>query len=278
MRLFLLTSLTMLAFAANSVLNRLALTEVGMDAVLFAIIRLVTGALALGALLLLRGKPVVFGGRRRWVGSLALLLYLFGFSLAYVRLDAGVGALLLFGTVQITMFIAAVLGGEALPRARWVGASVAFAGLLWLLWPTETAAHSPVHLLAMIAAGVGWGLYSLAGRQEPDATGGTALNFLCAVPLGLLLLPFAALGTVTAYGAALAALSGIVTSGLGYALWYAVLPALGASRAAVIQLTVPVLATLGGLVLLAEPVTARLIVATLLVLAGVTYALRRATP
>ncbi|MCV2866431.1 DMT family transporter [Albidovulum sediminicola] len=279
MRLFLLTALTMTAFAANSVLNRMGVGPGHIGAVEFAVVRLLAGAGMLALLLLARAR----GGRgrlstgapgRRLVGAGSLLLYLFGFSMAYGALDAGVGALILFGTVQITMFAGALALREEVPARRWVGAGLAFAGLLWLFAPGEGAALSPSHAAMMAAAGLGWGIYSLSARGAADPLGATAWNFLFAgVPGVLLAVALVARGIeADAAGLSLAILSGAVTSGLGYALWYAILPALGAARAAVAQLSAPVIAAFGGLVLIGEPVTPRLVVAALMVLGGVAFA------
>ena len=277
MRLFLLTALTMIAFAANSVLNRMGLSQAGMDPMTFGAIRLVAGGLTLAALSLLFRGGVALGGRGRVVGVLSLLLYIFGFSLAYVRLDAGLGALILFGTVQITMFAGAVLARESLPPLRWLGALVAFGGLVWLLWPTGQGAVVPVANAAMmVLAGIGWGVYSLVGRRAGDALQTTAANFLLAAPLGFILwlLVPVPIQSPPLMGSLLAVLSGAVTSGLGYALWYSLLPALGAGRAAVAQLSVPVIAIAGGLLLLAEVPDMRFLIAAGVVLGGVALSLR----
>lgn len=270
MRLFILTAITMTAFAANSVLNRAAVAEAGMDAVSFGVIRLLSGALALAILVAWQKRGFSVGGLGRGVAVAGLLAYIFGFSLAYRALDAGLGALILFGVVQVTMFGGAVASGETMPRARWLGAVLALAGLVWLLWPTQGFTVSLVHVLAMFTAGIGWGIYSLQGRRERDATQATAMNFilaaLVAVVVGLL---WGLEMALPAYGVVLAVISGVVTSGLGYALWYAVLPELGASRAAVAQLSVPVIAMAGGMVFLGEPVTGRFLGAAGLVIAGV---------
>lgn len=276
MRLFLLTALTMMAFAANSLLNRIALAEGDIDAVGFAMLRLLSGALCLGVLLVIRGQERPAMGVRRWIGVGALLLYLFGFSAAYGALDAGIGALILFGVVQITMLGGAVLGGERPTGLGWLGAGLAFGGLVWLMWPVGAVPLSLPHAASMTAAGIGWGLYSLAGRGEADATGATAMNFILAVPAGVILWMVLGGGWPETYRAALwAVLSGMVTSGLGYALWYSVIPALGATRAAVSQLTVPVIAVAGGVLLLGEAAGPRLLVAAALVLGGVALSLRR---
>ncbi|MCH9825176.1 MAG: DMT family transporter, partial [Alphaproteobacteria bacterium] len=198
-----------------------------------------------------------------------------GFSFAYLSLDAGLGALILFGGVQITMFAGALLRGESVPTMRWIGAGFAFAGLSFLMWPNGTA---PVPLLGaglMLGAALGWGIYSLLGAGAADPLGATARNFLWATPLGLLPAFFMWDG-MSPIGALLAVLSGAVTSGLGYALWYRVLPELPASVAAVAQLTVPVIALAGGIVFIGEEMTWRFLVAALMVLGGVVLSLYRA--
>lgn len=278
MRLFTLTTLTMIAFAANSVLNRLGVGGGRIDPVGFAVVRLVAGAVMLALLLLLRpGRraapaPVSLRVGRRAVGVASLLVYLFGFSLAYGALDAGAGALILFGWVQITMFAGAVAARERVPARRWAGAGLAFAGLFVLFAP-EGQAPLGWHAASMAAAGIGWGIYSLVGRGERDALAATAANFIVAAPFGLafaLALP-GALAWAPA-GVALAVASGAIASGLGYALWYALLPQLGAARAAVAQLSVPLIAAAGGAALIGEAVSWRFGAAAALVLGGVALA------
>jgi drug/metabolite transporter (DMT)-like permease len=266
MRVFLLTALTMMAFAANSVLNRWAVGPGHIGAVEFALVRLVAGAAVLAALVLWRRGALAWPGQRgRVAGVLGLAVYLAGFSLAYLQLDAGTGALVLFGMVQVTMFAGALWSGEAVPLRRWAGAGLALAGLALVAAPGDAAVGA---LALMAAAGIGWGVYSLAGRGAADPLAATAWNFLLAVPV---MLPLALVGLAApaATGLALAVVSGAVTSGLGYALWYQVLPRLGAARAGVAQLTVPVLAALGGAVLLAEPPEPEFWLAAALVLGGV---------
>jgi drug/metabolite transporter (DMT)-like permease len=270
MRLFLLTALTMLAFAANSVLNRWAVGPGHIGAVEFAMIRLVAGAAMLAALVLWqRGGWAWPGARGRVAGVIGLSAYLVGFSLAYLGLDAGTGALVLFGTVQVTMFAGALISREVVPGRRWMGAALALGGLALIAAPGATD-WEPLALMAV--AGVGWGIYSLAGRGAADPLAATAWNFLLSVPLVLPLGLVAGVRVPDATGVALAVVSGAVTSGLGYALWYAVLPRLGAARAAVAQLTVPVIAALGGAVLLAELPGLRFWLASVLVLGGVALA------
>lgn len=279
MRLFVLTALVMIAFAGNSLINRLAVGGGLMDPLTFAFWRVLGGAVVLIGLVALRRMrsggnlwPQCAG---RMAGVASLVVYLLGFSYAYTQLPTGAGALILFGLVQITMFSGAVIGAEPLHPARWIGAATAFAGLVLLLAPGTDAALDLPATLSMAAAGVGWGIYSLSGRAQADALGATAANFLLAVPIlaaALLVAPEAPTA-LTPYGLGLALLSGIITSGLGYALWYQILPALGAARAAVAQLTVPLIAATAGLVLLAEPLDLRFVLATCLILGGVALAL-----
>lgn len=271
MRLFLLTALTMTAFAANSLLNRAALSDPAMGPASFAAIRLMAGAVALGLMVAIRRR----GGLHPslW-GTLALALYAIGFSFAYISLEAGLGALILFGGVQITMFAGALASGTTLPPSKWIGAGVAFAGLAYLLWPGSSAAPPLAGGLLMLAAALGWGIYSLIGRGATDPLAATAGNFLCAAPLGGLIWLVVPDGT-TPLGVILATVSGALTSGLGYALWYAVLPRLEASVAAVAQLTVPIIAVAGGALLLSEALTLRFGIAAMLVLSGVLMSLRK---
>ena len=276
MRLFLLTAVAMLAFAANSVLNRMAVGGGLIDPLGFAVIRLLAGAgmlAALVALRALRGGAFWPGWSGRGAGVLGLLVYLFAFSVAYLTLDAGVGALILFGAVQVTMFAGAVIGREVVPVRRWLGAGLAFAGLVVLMAPGSAAVPSIQAGVTMAVAGIGWGIYSLAGRKAKDALGATAWNFVLAVPVAFLLvlaLPVSPEAMpAEARGIWLAVLSGAVTSGLGYALWYALVPSLGAARAGVAQLTVPLIAAAGGALLIGEGVGLRFAVAAALVLGGV---------
>lgn len=274
-RLAVLTAVVMAAFAANSVLNRMAVGPGLIGAGDFAAIRAVAGAAVLALLVVARGTRLPLSSTRRLPGVFGLALYLVGFSFAYLSIDAGVGALILFGGVQVTMFAGAVIGREVLPQRRWIGGAIALAGLAWLVWPAGDVALPPAASAAMLAAALGWGVYSLVGRRATDPLAETAANFVLAAPvclLVLLALPGAGTGT-SAAGAALAILSGAVTSGLGYALWYAVLPRLDASVSGLVQLSVPVLAAAGGALLLGEAVTLRMLGAGLLTLGGIAYGL-----
>jgi drug/metabolite transporter (DMT)-like permease len=268
MRLFLLTALTMLAFAANSVLNRWAVGPGHIGAVEFAMVRLLAGAATLAVLVLWQRGGLAWPGMQgRVAGVLGLSAYLIGFSLAYRGLDAGTGALVLFGTVQVTMFAGALISREVVPGRRWAGAALALAGLALIAAPGATGL-----LPLVLVAGLGWGVYSLAGRGATDPLAATAWNFLLSVPLVLPLGLAAGVASPDPVGVVLAVVSGAVTSGLGYALWYQVLPRLGAARAAVAQLSVPVIAALGGAAILAELPGLRFWMAAGLVLGGVALA------
>jgi drug/metabolite transporter (DMT)-like permease len=260
----------LLAFAANSVLARLALRSGAIDAVSYTGIRLAAGALALALL-------VIAGGRRpasrgNWPGAFWLALYALPFSLAYLALSTGTGALILFGAVQLTMIGTGIARGERPAGREWAGLAVAVVGLVLLVAPGVSA--PPVWAAALMAiAGVAWGAYSLRGRGAADPLGETAGNFIRSVALAApaLLLAKGSLD-VSREGALLAAASGAVASGCGYAVWYAVLPALAATRAAVAQLAVPAIAALAGILLLGEPPTLRLLLSGCAILGGVALA------
>jgi len=270
MRLLVPVSLVMTAFAANSLLNRAAVAGGQISPMGFALIRVLAGAVTLAVLTRAPARP--WPARANLVPALALSAYLIGFSLAYLALDAGVGALILFAGVQVTMLTGALMSGEGLPARRLIGACLALLGLGALLLPGAEATPGLAPVLLMGAAAVGWGIYSLAGRKVQNPVAKSAANFILAVPMvALAALPFG-WASMTWQGAGLAVLSGAVMSGLGYALWYAVLPALGAGRAAVAQLSVPVIAILGGVVFLGESLSGLALLASAIVLAGVALA------
>lgn len=277
MRLALLTAIVLVAFAANSILNRMAVGGGEIDAITFAIIRAIAGAVTLAVLVLAQRRALPLLRPMRIVGAGSLALYLIGFSVAYVQMDAGLGALILFGGVQVTMFAGALAFGERPPARRWIGAALAMAGLAWLSWPGGAAALPLVASIAMLLAAVGWGIYSLAGRRAADPMAETGANFIWSVPILLampLLLPAQADATApTPTGLVLAVIAGGLTSGLGYSLWYWVLPRIGASTGALLQLIVPVLAMVAGVALLGEAITWRMIGAGALTLGGIAYGL-----
>lgn len=261
----------MIAFAGNSLLCRLALRQLQIDAASFTAIRILSGAALLWLVLQMRShKPA-----GNWFSAGALFVYAAAFSFAYLSLSAGTGALLLFAAVQATMISAGLRAGERLQFSQWCGVALAFAGLLLLLLPGVTA-PSVVGALLMLMAGVAWGIYSLRGKGLADPISATAGNFLRAAPLAIVLgLAFAAHGRITATGVTCAILSGAITSGLGYVLWYSVLPSLPATSAATVQLSVPVIAAIGGVLLLQETVTLRLTIAASAVLGGIALAVIR---
>ncbi len=271
-----LTALAMMAFAANSVLCRLALGEGHIDAATFATVRVVSGALALAAIVLYREKGRVTRDAD-WRAALALFVYMAFFSFAYLSLGAGTGALILFGAVQLTMFIVALRSGEPFTLVAWVGLLMAMAGLVYLVSPGVTAPE-PIGALLMAIAGIAWGVYCLLGRKAADPTRATAWNFLLSVPLVLVTsLVFMQQFHATSFGIALAIASGVVASGIGYVIWYAALRGLAATSAATVQLSVPVIAAIGGVLLLSEDVTLRLLVASIATLGGVAIVLAQKT-
>lgn len=261
------TALAMVAFAGNSLLCRQALAHTRVDPATFTSIRILSGALTLAMLARSRGGAAV--GRGSWGSALALFAYAAGFSFAYVSLPASTGALLLFGAVQATMIGQGLRSGERLRGAQVAGLVVAFAGLVWLLAP-GLSAPEPRGAALMIGAGVAWGVYSLRGRGAGDPLRVTAGNFLRAAPFALATsLALAGRASWDPAGAALAAASGALASGVGYAIWYTALGGLGATQAATVQLSVPVLASLGGIALLGEHVTPRLGIASVAILGGI---------
>lgn len=267
MRLVLLTLMALVAFAANSILCRLALRHGEIDPVSFTAIRIAAGAIVLVALVWLRG--IAIGGN--WPSSLALLAYAIGFSLAYVALPAGIGALMLFGAVQVTMIGTGLVNGERPQAHEWIGEGLSIIGLIALLLPGATAPPLGGSLL-MLGAGIAWAVYSLRGRRGGDPTGATAGNFLRATPLALLPIALQPQLHASATGVMFAVLSGAVASGLGYAVWYTVLPKLTAMRAGLVQIAVPVLVALVGIGLLGEPPSLRLLLCALLILGGLALA------
>lgn len=274
-RLSVLTLVTMLCFAGNSVLCRLALRQSSLDAASFTSVRVLAGALVLALLVHARQRlyhppangHTALGGN--WLSALALFVYASAFSFSYTHLSTGLGALLLFGAVQVSMILTGLWQGERLNVWQTLGLIVALAGVASLLAPGLDAPPLASALL-MLSSGVAWGVYSLRGRGAADPSGDTAGNFLRAIPMSLLL-SAAYLGQQQFDGLGLlyAVLSGAVTSGMGYALWYAVLPQLTRTRAAAVQLSVPVLASLAGAVFVSEPLTLSLLLMSGMVMGGI---------
>lgn len=271
-RVVALTSLAMLAFAANSLLCRLALQQASIDPATFASVRLASGALVLWAVVRWRatGTPPA---RPDWIAAAMLWLYVAAFSFAYVTLSAGTGALILFGAVQLTMFGVGLARGERFATLAWCGLVLALGGLVALVAP-GVAAPTPTGAALMAVAGIAWGVYSLRGRHAGEPVAATASNFLRATPMALLLsVLLASAFHATPAGIAWAIASGALTSGLGYVLWYAALPHLGAMRAATVQLSVPPIAALAGVVLLGEALTPRLLLSSAAILGGIALVL-----
>lgn len=267
-----LTLLVMLAFAGNSLLVRLALSTDSIGPLSFSIIRLLAGALVLGLI----AKPKLALQSGSWTSALYLLAYVFFFSYAYLSLDAGTGALILFATVQIVMIGSGLWHGERLTALQWAGMTAACLGLFFLLRPGAASSPNLTGAVLMGLAGAGWALYSLRGRHVESPALATAGNFAKAsayiVGISVPLLGVLPEESPSTKGILLALISGAITSGLGYTLWYKVLPHLRATRASIAQLSVPAIAAIGGMIFLNEMVTTRLVITTALVLGGVALA------
>ena len=257
----------MTAFAGNSLLCRAALIHTSIDAASFTSIRLISGAVVLWLVVRMRqGTPA---GAGNWLSAIALFVYAAGFSFGYVSLSTATGALLLFGAVQATMIGYGIWSGERLLKLQIFGLILAFGGLVGLLLPGLSA--PPLYgSLLMLGAGVAWGIYSLRGKGAGDPTRVTTGNFLRAAPITLVMSVFMLKGlSLDTAGFWYAVSSGALASGLGYAIWYTTLPALKATNAATVQLSVPVIAALGGIIILGEPITPRLVLASVAILGGV---------
>jgi len=266
-RIISLTTLAMIAFAGNSLLCRVALKDTAIDPASFTAVRLISGALMLWMLARMKHKSPA--GKGNWSSAFALFVYAAGFSFAYISLPAATGALLLFGAVQATMIGYGIWNGERLHLLQWTGVLFAIGGLVGLLLPGLSAPPLGGALL-MLGAGVAWGVYSLRGKGAGDPTRVTAGNFLRAVPITLVLsLLTSGFVSLDAAGFYYAVSSGALASGLGYAIWYTVLPSLKNTSAASVQLSVPVIAALGGIIFLGEPMTLRLILASVAILGGI---------
>ena len=269
-----LTALTLIAFAANSLLCRMALGDGLIDPVTFTTLRLTSGAIILVPIA--RFTPVSSSQREgSWGSGLALFVYAAAFSLAYLSLDAGIGALILFGAVQATMIGVGLRAGERPHLLQWAGLFIALGGLAYLVSPGITA-PDPLGATLMLVSGIAWGVYSVRGKSVTEPVLATAANFLRTVPLAAIasVIGFS-LVHVEETGLILAVVSGTLTSGLGYVLWYKALRGLTTTRAAILQLLVPVLAALGGVAFLAEQVSIRLAIASVLILGGVAMAVLR---
>jgi drug/metabolite transporter (DMT)-like permease len=270
-----LTVLALIAFAANSVFCRMALAQPIIDPASYTAVRLITGALTLWLIVSFRRTDLSKKAGGSWISAAMLFIYAITFSFAYISLSTGTGALILFAAVQITMIAVGLYRGERPEFSEWLGLFIAIAGLIYLVSPGITA-PSTVGSVLMASAGLAWGIYSLRGRGVSDPIGATADNFIRTVPLAVgaawAWLPTL---TLTPMGFLWAALSGSITSGVGYVIWYAALSGLTATRAAIVQLAVPVLAAVGGIAVLSEAITLRLIISAVVILGGVGLALSR---
>jgi drug/metabolite transporter (DMT)-like permease len=279
MNVVIITAFTLVAFAANSLLCRMALGGHLIDPVSFTTIRLVSGALALILIIQLSGEskePKQAKGS--WGSGLALFAYAAAFSLAYVSLSTGMGALILFGSVQVTMISVALKSGEKLGPVQWIGLATALSGLIYLVMP-GIAAPDPLGALLMCVSGIAWGVYSIRGTGVSAPVFMTAGNFTRSAPLAIITSAVAvSVVHLEPFGILLALISGIVTSGLGYVLWYKALRSLTTTQASVVQLMVPVLAAFGGVVFLSEQVSVRLIGASAVILGGVALAVIKRKP
>lgn len=266
-RIAILTSIAMIAFAGNSLLCRAALKDTGIDAASFTTIRLISGAVMLWLIVRLRHGALSSAGN--WPSALALFVYAAGFSFAYISLPAATGALLLFGAVQATMIGYGICAGERLQKLQILGLIFALGGLIGLLLPGLSA--PPLYgSVLMLGAGVAWGIYSLRGKGAGDPIRVTTGNFLRAVPITVAMSVLMLSGlSLDAAGFWYAVASGALASGMGYAIWYTALPALKAINAATIQLSVPIIAALGGVLMLGEPITLRLLLASVAILGGI---------
>jgi drug/metabolite transporter (DMT)-like permease len=270
MRIFLLTALTMIAFAANSILGRTALEDGAIDASSYSLIRLGSGAVMLAILVgVSKGfsRKTLSGGNL--FSALSLFVYAAAFSFSYINIETGVGALILFACVQATMIGWSLFKGDRPSGLEWLGMIIAFGAFVWLVSP-GLQAPDPIAALLIAFSGIAWGIYSLRGKSASDPLMATAGNFILSVPMALaLLLVMHSSLDITQYGVLLAIASGAITSGLGYALWYRVLKQITPTKAAIVQLTVPVLAGFGGTLVLNEAWTFRFALASALILGGV---------
>ena len=271
---FFLVVIAMVAFAANSVLCRLALDIYDIDPSSFSLLRLLSGAIALFFIVSITNRRILLPTRDgEWRASVALVVYILGFSFAYISLDAGMGALILFSVVQLTMMLVAIYEGERPSRLETVGWLMAVIGILVLTVPGASA-PSPSGFLLMTIAGIAWAVYTLRGRSAVQPLRNTSGNFFYALLISIVPCAFFIDSeSVSWQGVVLAIASGAIASGVGYAIWYAVLPHISTLRAALVQLSVPVIAAIGGIVFISEDVSFRFILSCILVLGGIAVAI-----
>jgi len=265
-----LTIFALIAFAANSVLNRLALSTLSIDAPSFTIIRLVSGGIVLLLILLVKNNATIAATPKgSWLSSVMLFTYAIAFSLAYITLDTATGALILFAAVQISMLLISLIKGTRLSAFEWLGIFIAFAGFVYLVYP-DLATPSVKGFLLMSLAGTAWGVYTLKGRGTKDALADTTYNFIRCIPFAfLLMLMTFDQSSISLKGVILAMMSGAIASGIGYTVWYEALRGLSATQAAVVQLSVPIIAAVGGVLFVSEQLTQRLMISIVFVLGGI---------
>lgn len=270
MRTVILTTLALIAFAANSVLCRMALGDESIDAANFTIIRLLSGALVLYMLFKLKSKNISTSTTKgNWFSSSMLFLYAITFSFAYITLDTATGALILFGAVQITIILYSIITGHKLKLLEWVGAFISFLGFIYLILPGVTS-PSLVGFILMSIAGIAWGIYTVKGKVSKDSLADTTFNFLKTIPFVLIVFVFTFNnGHYSSEGILLAIISGGITSGIGYTIWYLAIRGLTSVQSAVVQLLVPVIAAFGGVLFISEVITYRLTISSVLILGGI---------
>ena len=273
LKTLLYTFIALIAFAGNSVLGRYALKGDAIDATSFTAIRLFSGAILLILLVAFKNRFKVNYSEGSWLSAFSLFLYALTFSYAYITLNTGVGALILFGTVQVTMVVMSIIKGKMLSKGEWIGLLIAFSGLTYLLLPSASA-PSLYGFILMVISGIAWGFYTVAGKGARNPLVLTANNFLRTIPFVLitvlLLYMLNSEGLyITNSGLILAITSGAITSGLGYAIWYQALNGLSITHAAILQLTVPIIAAFGGVLFLSETISLQLIISAILVLGGI---------
>ncbi|MGO2012810.1 MAG: DMT family transporter [Pseudoalteromonas sp.] len=276
MKAFLYTTLALVAFAANSLLCRMALAQGYIDAWNFTAIRLLSAAVCLAVILLVRAKKVPVAvahsqsDRGSWFSSISLVVYALCFSIAYVELDTGTGALILFCAVQLTMIGWGIVNKERLSTLQWTAFIIALLGFIYLMLPSA-AVPSFIPAMLMSVSGVAWGIYSIRGKVCDSPLRTTSFNFfrsLLILPL-LLIIGFSSIEQLNWQGILLACASGALASGVGYSIWYIALPLLKSSQAAIVQLCVPVLAALAGVLFLGEQLTMRFVIASVVILGAV---------
>jgi drug/metabolite transporter (DMT)-like permease len=264
-----LTFLSLVSFAANSILCRLALGEKTIDASNFTTIRLLSAAFVLLLILRLGGNKKSPATKGSWLSAIMLFLYAASFSFAYITLDTGTGALILFGAVQITMISLSLILGNRLHVTEWIGVAIAFIGFVYLVLPGASA-PSLIGFLLMTTAGIAWGIYTIKGQHSTNPLIDTAYNFGRSIPLVIILAVIAYHpSAISLKGTLLAIMSGAIASGIGYTIWYAALRGLSASLAAVVQLLVPVIAAFGGVIFVSEEISLRLTLSAMLILGGI---------